>query len=99
MNYPTEEFHNELYGILQELLECWTEKQFEKYLSKTLRVQKNKSWIKIHKGKTQEPYSMTLSTYIRNSIHHPENKKNLKFTKEELIESIEFISENISKIK
>jgi hypothetical protein len=99
LNYPTEEFHNELYGILQELSECWTEKQFEKYLSETLCTQKNKSWIKIYKGKTQEPYSTSLSTYIRNSIHHPENEKNRKFTKEELIESIEFMAENISKIK
>ena len=72
---PTIELHNELYGILQENSRCYSEGRFEKWLEGK-GVLKNKQWIKEINGKPQPPYSVTLETYIRNSIHHPENRLN-----------------------
>jgi len=38
--------------------------------------------------KTNATEDVSLATYIRHSIHHPENTNNAKFTAEELEESI-----------
>ncbi len=84
---PTSEFHNELYGYIQEKTENWSEKDIEKYFSlKSINI--DKPWIK-SKRVTQSPYDVSLMTYIRNSIHHPENKFNADFTPQELEHSIE----------
>lgn len=72
---PTVELHNELYGILQEYSQCYAEKGFEQWLVNK-GVSKNKQWIRVNKGQIQAPYPVTLETYIRNSIHHPENRSN-----------------------
>lgn len=72
---PTVELHNELYGILQEHSQCFTEKDFEQWLANK-GVPRNKRWIRVNKGQPQAPYPVTLETYIRNSIHHPENRSN-----------------------
>jgi hypothetical protein len=72
---PTVELHNELYGILQENSQHYNEAAFEEWL-KSEGVSKNKQWIKLSKGKKLDPYPVTLETYIRNSIHHPENRAN-----------------------
>lgn len=72
---PTIELHNELYGILQEHSQCYIEKDFEQWLANK-GVPQNKQWIKINKGQPQAPSPVTLETYIRNSIHHPENRLN-----------------------
>ena len=72
---PTVELHNELYGILQEHSQCYTEKDFEQWLANK-GVLRNKQWIRVNKGQPQAPYPVTLETYIRNSIHHPENRSN-----------------------
>jgi predicted ATP-dependent endonuclease of OLD family len=92
-NLPTIEFHNELYGFIQSIAIDENEKysyerEFDDWLvSKGL--EQNRSWIKEIKGVAQEPQSRTLQTFIRNSIHHPENKHNKKFTDAELKLSIE----------
>ena len=70
---PTIELHNELYGILQEHSQCYTEPSFEQWLADK-GISKIKQWIKVRKGQIQAPYSVTLETYIRNSIYHPENR-------------------------
>lgn len=72
---PTVELHNELYGILQEYSQCYSENDFEQWLENK-GVSKNKQWIKVYKGQIQAPNPVTLETYIRNSIHHPENRFN-----------------------
>lgn len=92
-NLPTIEFHNELYGFIQSIAIDENEKysyerEFDDWLvSKGL--EQNRSWIKEIKGVAKEPQSRTLQTFIRNSIHHPENKHNKKFTDAELKLSIE----------
>lgn len=72
---PTVELHNELYGVLQEYSQCEKEIEFEKWLA-SKGVPKNKQWIRVYKGQPRAPYLVTLETYIRNSIHHPENRYN-----------------------
>jgi hypothetical protein len=87
----TFEFHNELYGWIQE-------KKQKPYLTgkngidnffKTQGCQ-IKNWIEIDKktGKQKAPAPQTLMTYIRNFIHHPENIKNQKYSEKELKQSI-----------
>jgi len=89
-NLPTVEFHNELYGYLQYLsgkhilsdFDGWLER---KGFSKTL------TWVRDDKGKNSNPEKVTLQTYIRNNIHHPENLKmqTIGFSIDQLKESIE----------
>lgn len=83
----TLEFHNELYGYIQEQNSVWKEKDIESYLvSKNIVQEKN--WIKEIGGVAQFPYAVTKMTYIRNKIHHPENKYNLDYSETEIEESI-----------
>jgi len=49
---------------------------------------KSKRWIPIKNGKIKESTKFTLCTYIRNAIHHPENKLNTKYSSTELQTSI-----------
>lgn len=78
-NEISEEYHNELYGFLEEnsLLEGYNQtKQTRKYI----REKKD--------GSTKEEQK-TLTEYIRHQIHHPENRHNVRFTYEELRKSVE----------
>jgi len=76
---PTNDFNNELYGFLEE-----TKKDKLNSLDKT------KKWKNEKSGGIE---NVSLSKYIRHSIHHPENTKNLKFTEIELKDSIETMKE------
>lgn len=72
----TIEFHNELYGFLE------ANKKSELY-----GLKKTKTWKDARPGKGEEVVS--LQTYVRHSIHHPENTLNEPFAEEELKRSIE----------
>ena len=72
-NLPTVDLHNELYGYLQEKSQMHTEKKFELWLE-TQGCSKDKTWTKEIKGIPSTPYPVTLMTFIRNHIHHPENQ-------------------------
>lgn len=85
----TPEFHNELYGHLQELSEQYSPKDFDNWLKDEQGIEKYKSWIQLRNGKEMDPYDVTLHTYIRHSIHHPENVLNEPYSDEELKESCE----------
>lgn len=84
----TIEFHNELYGYIQEATQNFTVNAMDNYLVGKGLLQ-NKNWIKIQNGNPEPPINATLQTYIRNSIHHPENTANAPFTPQELKTSIE----------
>lgn len=84
----TVEFHNELYGWLQEKFSLAKEAEVEKYLVDQ-GLEKSKQWTRETDGVAQMPYEITLCSYIRNSIHHPENRHNSRFSDSELIESIQ----------
>lgn len=74
---PSSDYHNELYGYLEDV---------EK--SKLDSLSKTKKWKNKKTGSTED---VSLATYIRHSIHHPENTTNAKFTPEELQDSIEIL--------
>lgn len=85
------EFHNELYGFLQEKAASsdnryWGANAFESWLEAN-GCDKIKTWIKVDRnGRTV--FDCTLQTYVRNIIHHPENTLNMTYTKDELKVSI-----------
>lgn len=71
-NLPTVDFHNELYGYLQEKSEKYTERDFDGWLE-TQGCIKDKTWTREKNGEVGSSNSVTLMTFIRNHIHHPEN--------------------------
>ena len=90
---PTAEFHNELYGFIQtkaidEDENNAKELNFDGWLS-TKGLQKNKDWVREVRGTAKPLEKRTAQTYIRNSIHHPENTHNKIYSDEELKNSIE----------
>lgn len=96
---PTVEFHNELYGYLKskaidENVDNEKEQRFDEWLERQ-GVNKNKQWIREQNGRTFDSEERTLQTYIRNTIHHPENILNEMYTSEELRESIKKMIEII----
>jgi predicted ATPase len=76
---PTNDYHNELYGYLEDIDR-----------SKLDGNTKSKKW---YNDKTKATDSVSLATYIRHSIHHPENGKNSKFSTDELVKSINTLRE------
>ena len=86
-NLPTIEFHNELYGYLQEANTVSSEAAIEAFFIVKGQT-KTKQWKRLHNGQVGNPYDVTLMTYIRNTIHHPDNTNNLPYTETELENSI-----------
>lgn len=85
---PTIELHNELYGYLQDRTKKFDETSFEQFLLEK-GLNHSKSWIRDKNGVAQTPRDVTLQTYIRHSIHHPENQNNCEYTSAELEQSIQ----------
>ena len=83
---PTIELHNELYGFIQEQTNNTSEQAIETYFA-SKGISLSKSWARMSGGTVQAPYNITLLTYIRNSIHHPENTHNAPYTEVELRQS------------
>jgi len=91
-NLASEEFHNELYGYIQEksILEDeknYYPKEFDNYLA-SKGAAKTKPYIHLMADGSELNYNATPHTYIRNVIHHPENTKNTRFSHDELGDSI-----------
>lgn len=86
----TVEYHNELYGWLQEKHSLAKENDVEQYLV-SKNVPLSKKWSRLKAGSQQQPYDVSLSTYVRNSIHHPESSANAPFSEPELRGSIEIL--------
>lgn len=74
--YSTD-YHNELYGYVES-----ENKQLLNDLSK------DKIWVD---SRYNKEIKVSLSSYIRHSIHHPENKLNKRFTDKELEKSIKVL--------
>lgn len=83
-----EEYHDELYGYLEE--KDYLEEYLQEY--KKVSAKKYKFQDKTTKEKEKE---IALSEYIRHQIHHPENKRNERYTFEELQESIKMMRDFI----
>ncbi len=75
-NLTPNDLHNELYGYLES--------------EKALCFSDTKNWTEENKdGSIKKTYPVSLQKYIRNSIHHPENKRNSDFTSTEILQSVE----------
>ena len=59
---------------------------------------KDKKWIRLSCGEQQLPCDVTLQTYIRNFIHHPENTYNAEYSEDELRQSISDMIEWLGKL-
>ena len=74
----TEEYHNELYGFIEE----------QEWLSEYKTGKETLPYIRLLRDGTERQEQKILSERIRNQIHHPENNRNPHYTEEELHESI-----------
>lgn len=99
--FPTIEFHDELYGYIQEQSQKSATKDFDDYLCQGFSIKKDKQWTKEMNGTPTGPEGVTLQTFIRNKIHHPENKtmQNSDYTSDELRRSIDQMVEVVRKLK
>lgn len=91
-NIPTVEFHTELYGHLSYLYDVsGLTGGKDNFIQSNILIEqptKRKRWMDDRKGCS--PESVTLQTYIRHSIHHPENTcSNVAYTPAQLQQSIE----------
>lgn len=89
-NLPMLEFHNELYGYIQEKEKVFKVKDIEKYFAEN-GLETVKEWTRENNGIVQTAQNVTLQTFIRNKVHHPENStmQNAEYTQQELSQSIE----------
>lgn len=82
-----DEYHNELYGFIES----------EEILTDFKNGKDTILYKKLWRGQVREQ-QIVLSEYIRHQIHHPENLENVRFTNEQLQESIgemrTFITDN-----
>lgn len=89
----TAEYHDELYGHLQNIAieedeNNSREDSFDNWLVGKGCV-KAKTWEKVKGHNNVSRKQFTIQTYIRNKIHHPENPRNQDYTFEELMASID----------
>ncbi len=85
-NLPTIEFHNELYGFLQEQAQLIRCDDFDQYLQNCKHITQLRPYSR--NGSTG---NVTLCTYVRHQIHHPENTANSRFADTELKQSIDLL--------
>lgn len=97
-NVYTNDYHNELIGWIQSEKEIFEANNFNKYLKLNIKEKKSQ-YIEILKNGLEKKHSdIALPLYIRHQIHHPENEKNDKFTKDELVKSIDELTKLKQKI-
>lgn len=106
---PTIEFHDELYGFLHNIYVSQAIDQkdadnrgkqsvFEKnYLQ--AKISMTRKWTPEFGGIAKSEEDVTLPTFIRNKIHHPENKtmQSATFSGQELRDSIKSLIEMVEK--
>lgn len=101
----SEEYHNELYGFLKEKAEhrkgkSLSQSEFDKWLAQnSTSIKIENSRLRKDKNNQDKTEIVTLQTYIRNIIHHPENTLNKKHTLEQLKLSIDQMRELIEVLK
>ncbi|MCL1075790.1 ATP-dependent nuclease [Shewanella dokdonensis] len=87
---PTVDLHNELYGYLQERNSLNRIQDMDQWLN-AQGMLSNKLWTQERNGNPHQPTPVTLQSFIRNHIHHPENitMQANKYTEAELKLSID----------
>ena len=83
----TEEYHNELYGFIEE----------NNKLNLYKDGKETMEYIRIRKNDTITEQKI-LTEYIRHQIHHPENNLNRKYTEDELYTSIRLMRDFINNL-
>ena len=99
-NLPTTEFLDELYAEFQESIAGKNCSLSEPRIITELNLcgaPTSKQWTR-NTGKMAS-YSVQISVYIRNYIHHPENRINAEYTQTELRTAIEELISAIKHIK
>lgn len=86
-NLPTFEYHNELYGCIQERTGNWYEDEMESFFTSQDCIQ-DKQWKRQLSRGNLRTNDRTIMTFIRNFTHHPENTHNNMYTEEELYGAI-----------
>ncbi|WP_201618014.1 ATP-binding protein [Psychrobacter urativorans] len=89
INYFTYEicstdFHNELYGYISDITNSNMAKKFDQWVEREHSIIQDMVWIKDNGNGRTNPINLTLMSYIRHSIHHPENTYNRAYTEEEI---------------
>lgn len=85
-NLPTVEFHDELYWYIYDKIKAKDLKNIDNYFKNNWSMQnRNRKLLK------WSPYNITLQTFIRNKLHHPENTNmsSIDFSNEDLKKSID----------
>ncbi len=73
-----DEYHNELYGFIES----------ENILNDFKDGRQTIEYIRIKRNNILHKEQIVISEYIRHQIHHPENAHNIRFTDEQLQQSI-----------
>ncbi len=101
---PSTGFMDELYGHFAGC--CMNpnggtanEKDIERKLKEIMPGISIKNWTRERKDGSTSTYQVPTCIYVRNSIHHPENNNNPKYTYTELDDSIRQLEEAILTIK
>lgn len=94
---PTVELHNELYGRLQSIVRISAIRKFDRYLA-SKGLYQDRPWIEVKDGKANGTYAVTLQTYIRNSIDHPDNTLNDPYTNSDFRKSINEMIELLKRV-
>lgn len=86
----SEEYHNELYALIE----------FHNFKDEYFSDKETMTYIRIQRNGKLKEEQKCLTEYIRHQIHHPENKKNIRYTSVQLSESIDlmrrFIKEKVN---
>lgn len=75
----SEEYHNELYGYIEE----------QGWLSTYKQGKTCVSYVRLFNDGSTQTCQITMTEYIRHQIHHPENTHNVRFNEVDLKQSIE----------
>ena len=81
----SEEYHNELYGYIEE----------QGLLSSYKQGKPTMQYIRVLRDGSTRNEQVTQTEYIRHQIHHPENTHNIRFTDANLKTSIDLMREFI----
>lgn len=98
---PNPEYLDELYGQFQVVC-CGGATEEKNIQSKMEEIMRNietdgclnnnwlkKEWIREYSNNKIKQYEVPVALYVRNFIHHPENKRNKKYTDDELRRAID----------
>lgn len=84
------DFHCEIYGYICMITNCQYPKDFDRWVIKHNLLSYTKLWER-DTNQGRKKFDVTLPTFVRNTIHHPENTYNDPFSSEELAESTEIL--------